>query len=180
MITTSSTTLSLTLENVLRHALDGVFVIDGNRRVVFFSEGCERITGVERTAAIGTPCPCHDLLECQDEYGRSLSGTLCPSTKVFNEEVASYRQRIAIQHADGHRALVETTYSPLKDDSGKITAYKIERRQRPSGPWTDAGMTIESEIALSAQERGKEWEYRVITVNKARPGTPTNTVMVVL
>ena len=41
-------------------------------------------------------------------------------------------------------------------DGGKVAAYKIQRRERPSGPWTDAGMAIESEITLSAQERGKE------------------------
>ncbi len=41
-------------------------------------------------------------------------------------------------------------------------------------------MAIESETALSAQERGKEWEYRVIAVNKAGEGTPSNTVMAVL
>ena len=48
----------------------------------------------------------------------------------------------------------------------------------PSGPWTD--VAIESEITLSAQKRGKEWEYRVIAVNKAGEGTPSNTVMAVL
>ncbi len=41
-------------------------------------------------------------------------------------------------------------------------------------------MAIESEITLSNQERGKEWEYRVITVNKARQGAPTKPVMAVL
>ncbi len=41
-------------------------------------------------------------------------------------------------------------------------------------------MAIESEITLSGQERGKEWEYRVIAVNKAGEGTPSNTVMAVL
>jgi hypothetical protein len=65
-------------------------------------------------------------------------------------------------------------------DGGKVAAYKIERRERPSGPWTDAGMAIESEITLSGQERGKEWEYRVIAVNKAGEGTRSNTVMAVL
>jgi len=65
-------------------------------------------------------------------------------------------------------------------DGGKVAAYKIQRRERPSGPWTDAGMAIESEITLSDQERGKEWEYRVIAVNKAGEGQPSNTVMAVL
>jgi len=65
-------------------------------------------------------------------------------------------------------------------DGGKVAAYKIKRRQRPSGPWTDAGMAIESEITLSDQQRGEELEYRVIAVNKAGEGEPSNTVMAVL
>jgi len=65
-------------------------------------------------------------------------------------------------------------------DGGKIAAYKIQHRERPSGPWTDVGLAIESEITLSEQERGKEWEYRTIAVNKAGEGQPSNTVMAVL
>jgi hypothetical protein len=34
----------------------------------------------------------------------------------------------------------------------------------------------ESEATLNNQERGKEWEYRVIAVNKAGEGAPGNTV----
>ena len=65
-------------------------------------------------------------------------------------------------------------------DGGKVAAYKVQRRERPSGPWSEAGMAIESEITLSSQERGKEWEYRVIAVNKAGEGQPGNTVMAAL
>jgi len=64
--------------------------------------------------------------------------------------------------------------------AGRSRLTSIERRQRASGPWTDVGMVIESEITLSGQERGKEWEYRVIAVNKAGKGQPSNTVMAVL
>ena len=65
-------------------------------------------------------------------------------------------------------------------DGGAVAAYKIQRRLRPDGPWTDAGMAIESEITLTNQERGKEWEYRVLAVNKAGESEPSNTVMAVL
>jgi len=65
-------------------------------------------------------------------------------------------------------------------DGGKVDTYKIQGRERPSGPWTDAGMAIESEISVSSQQRGKEWEYRVIAVNKAGEGQPSNTVMAIL
>ena len=65
-------------------------------------------------------------------------------------------------------------------DGGAPAAYKIQRRLRPEGPWVDAGMAMESETTLLAQERNKEWEYRVSAVNKAGEGQPSNTVMAVL
>jgi hypothetical protein len=36
---------------------------------------------------------------------------------------------------------------------------------------------FESEITLTNQEQGKEWEYRILAVNKASEGKPSNTVM---
>ena len=65
-------------------------------------------------------------------------------------------------------------------DGGAVAAYKIQRCERPSGAWSDVGMAMESEITLTDQARGKELEYRVIGVNKASEGEPSNTVMAVL
>jgi len=65
-------------------------------------------------------------------------------------------------------------------EGGKVAAYKIQRRERPAGAWADASMAIESETTLSGQERGKEWEYRIVAINKAGEGLPSNTVMAVL
>jgi len=65
-------------------------------------------------------------------------------------------------------------------DGGKVAAYKIERRERPTGTWTLVSMAIESEATLNNQERGKDWEYRIIATNKAGESTPSNTVAAVL
>ena len=65
-------------------------------------------------------------------------------------------------------------------DGGKVAAYKIERRERPAGDWMLVSMAIDSEATLNNQERGKDWEYRVIATNKAGEGTPSNTVAAVL
>lgn len=37
-----------------------------------------------------------------------------------------------------------------------------------------------SDVTLSDQERGNEWEYRIIAVNKTGEGELSNTVMAVL
>ena len=65
-------------------------------------------------------------------------------------------------------------------EGGAVASYKVQRRERPEGPWVIAGMAIQSELTMTDQERGKEWEYRVITVNAAGEGAPSNTVAAVL
>jgi hypothetical protein len=66
-------------------------------------------------------------------------------------------------------------------DGGAPASYKIERRNvTESSTWTLAGMAIDIEATLNDQEHGKEWEYRVIAVNKAGESGPSNTVTAVL
>ena len=66
------------------------------------------------------------------------------------------------------------------DDGGKPSAYRVMRRERPAGPWQDVATAVETQVSLTDQPRGKEYEYRVIAANKAGDGEPSNTVMVVL
>ena len=47
-------------------------------------------------------------------------------------------------------------------------------------PWNDVATAIDSEITLIDQTRAKEFEYRVIAINKAGQGQPSDRVMVVL
>jgi len=66
------------------------------------------------------------------------------------------------------------------NDGGKPSAYKVMRRERPEGPWLDVYTAVTTEAILVEQPRGKELEYRIIAVNKAGEGEPSNTEMVVL
>lgn len=67
---------------------------------------------------------------------------------------------------------------PIK--GGAVAAYEIQRRDRSGGAWQEVGLSMEKEITLNNQPRGKEWEYRVLAVNKAGKGAPSNVVMAVL
>jgi hypothetical protein len=65
-------------------------------------------------------------------------------------------------------------------DGGKPSAYRVYRRERPEGPWSELTTVFEAQVTLLDQPRGKEYEYRIIAANKAGDGEPSNTVMVVL
>lgn len=57
---------------------------------------------------------------------------------------------------------------------------RLLRRLRPDGPWEDVATAVITEITLVDQERGKEWEYRIMAINKSGEGEPSNTVIAVL
>jgi len=65
-------------------------------------------------------------------------------------------------------------------DGGAPAAYKVMRRERPAGAWEDVATAVITEATLVEQPKGKELEYRIIAVNKAGEGEPSNTEMVVL
>jgi len=65
-------------------------------------------------------------------------------------------------------------------DGGKPKAYKIQRRLRAGGSWQDVATAIITEATLVEQPQKQELEYRIIAVNKAGKGKPSNTVMAVL
>ena len=65
-------------------------------------------------------------------------------------------------------------------DGGMVASYKIERRLRPVGDWALISIALESEATLNNQERNKDWEYRVIAINKAGEGAASNTVAAVV
>lgn len=65
-------------------------------------------------------------------------------------------------------------------EGGAVSAYKVMRRERPDGPWAEVATAVISEATLVEQPTRKELEYRIIAVNKAGDGEPSNTAMVVL
>jgi hypothetical protein len=65
-------------------------------------------------------------------------------------------------------------------DGGQVAAYRLQRRKREGGDWTDVGMSVDSEITLNGQDTGIEYEYRVMAVNSAGESPASNIVRAVL
>lgn len=65
-------------------------------------------------------------------------------------------------------------------DGGKVAAYKVERRAEGSGTWVDVGTAMATAITISGQESAKRFEFRVVALNKAGEGEPSNGILAVL
>ena len=69
-------------------------------------------------------------------------------------------------------------------DGGKPRAYKVQRRDAGAGAvddrWREVATAVITEATLVDQPKTTELEYRVIAVNKAGDGEPSNTVEAVL
>lgn len=65
-------------------------------------------------------------------------------------------------------------------NGGRVASYRVERRERPSGPWETCGANNLTELLLINQPRGKELEYRIVAYNSNGDSTPSNTVAAVL
>ena len=70
---------------------------------------------------------------------------------------------------------------PLKEKgTGRATFYEVQRTPMGKDEWSIADATVKTETKLDEQERGVEWEYRVIAVNKKGRGMDSNVVRAVL
>ena len=145
-------TSGMTLDAAIRSAMDGVFVIERNRQVTFFSDACSRITGVDKSAVLGSPCACNELPDCTDIHGQKLDGVLCPGSKILNGEITQARQRLSVRRGDGRRIWLETTYSPVRADNGDVSGVVAIMR--------DITEVMEHEVkAVEERDEATPWKF---------------------
>jgi len=121
-------------KTVLESLPAGVYVVDLDRRILFWNDGAERITGYLRHEAIGRRCA-DGLLEHCDENGALLCGDRCPLEETMRD--AGRRQvDVFLRHKDGQRVPVRVQAVPLRDEQGVVigaTECFEERELLPGG-----------------------------------------------
>ena len=69
---------------------------------------------------------------------------------------------------------------PKEVGKGRVKFYEVQRTRFGEDEWRIEGATTDTYIRLDNQERGMEWEYRVIAANKEGQGMDSNVVTAVL
>lgn len=169
--------------DVLNQLHEGVYLVDRNRKILYWNAGAERISGYSSADVVGSSCS-DGILVHVDEAGRSLCEMACPLAHTMDDseprEAAVY-----LHHKQGHRVPVLVRTAPLRDQSGRIiggieafnenTAYTSLRQEIETlrqlalqDALTGIGNRRYAEIALQSRHGEMDrygWNYGVLMID---------------
>jgi PAS domain S-box-containing protein len=100
---------------------DGVYVTDRDRKILFWNEAAQKITGWRREDVVGRSC-WDDVLVHIDKDGHRLCGhEFCPLHRsIVTGKRSGCPLTVFAQTRTGERVPVEVTVAPIRDSSGEI------------------------------------------------------------
>ncbi|MFP4057787.1 MAG: sigma-54 interaction domain-containing protein [Candidatus Brocadiia bacterium] len=98
---------------ILDSVADGVFTVDRDWRITSFNRAAERITGVSREDALGTPC--HQV------FHANICLTACALRHTLDTGEPVVDQLIDIVDAEGRRVPVRISTAVLRDPQGRVS-----------------------------------------------------------
>jgi len=105
-------------EKLLDSMHDGVYFVNRERKITYWNEGAERLTGYGATEALGKSC-FDNFLGHVDENGRPLCTTGCPLSNVMLDGQARMAE-FYLRHKEGHRVPISVRVLPMRNREGKI------------------------------------------------------------
>ena len=108
------------LASVLNDVFDGVYIVDRQRRILFWNRAAERMTGFAAGEVRGRWCG-DGILDHIDENGTCLCKSACPLTHVFSTG-CPIEKKVYPRAKNGRRFPTITHAAPLHNEAGEIVA----------------------------------------------------------
>lgn len=120
--------------DLLTHMYEGVYVVDKNRKIIFWNKGSELITGYSSKEVVNKSC-FNNILRHVTEEGTELCFSGCPlhdtlATGNVNEAA------VFLHHKDGHRVPVTVKSIPLFEGDKVVAAIEVFTDNTPSNRQT--------------------------------------------
>ncbi len=97
---------------------DGVYILDQQRRIRYWSAGAERITAYSAAEVLGFSCA-DGILAHVDAQGRRLCTEACPLAAVMMDGQPREAE-VYLRHKEGHRIPVRVYGEAIRDWQGRI------------------------------------------------------------
>jgi PAS domain S-box-containing protein len=100
------------LEHVLDNLKEGIIAHDMNRRIFFFNQAAERISGYSRKDVLGK--------DCHKAFGHPFCGGLCQFSDKAPDVTESSENTLSITTRSGESRRVEMSITRMKGDDGEF------------------------------------------------------------
>jgi PAS domain S-box-containing protein len=105
-------------KTVLESLPTGVYLVNRDRKILFWNRGAEELTGYLRQEVLGRSCRDDMLMHC-DENQVCLCGMGCPLQETMHDGQPRTAE-IFLLHKGGHRVPVSVHAVPVRDEHGTI------------------------------------------------------------
>ncbi len=124
--------MSLFDKDLMSQLFEGVYVVDTNRKIIFWNEGSERITGYKADEVVNKHC-FNNILQHIDKEGKQLCFGGCPLHHTIQTGEIQ-QSHVFLKHKEGYRVPVLVKSLPIYDDRqqivGAIEVFTDERFQK--------------------------------------------------
>ncbi len=133
-------------KQVLDSLFDGLYTVTCERKITYWNNAAEEITGYTAEELVGTYC--YDgPLKHVDKEGNDLCSDGCPLTWAISHR-CKHEDEIFLKHKDGFRVPINVRVSPLCDSTGRVHgASELFKDNTPTGAIAERLAELE-ELAL--------------------------------
>lgn len=103
---------------IFENVSDGVYVLDRDRKILFWNRKAEEMTGYTKSDVIGKRCQ-DNILKHIDEKGNELCLGSCPLVKAMEEKEVK-EAKVFLHHKEGYRVPVFVIGIPVFDEKGEV------------------------------------------------------------
>lgn len=107
------------LKSILNNLYDGVYIVDKNRKIIYWNKAAEDLTGYSHLDLVGSYC-FNNILNHIDIHGNKLCMSGCPLVAAIRDNEIK-ESNVFFHHKDGYRVPISLKALPYKDSNGEIT-----------------------------------------------------------
>ena len=128
---------------------EGVYFVDTNRRILFWSKAAERISGYSAGEVKGSRCSDNILIHT-DNAGKNLCSSGCPLLGSM-QEGKEREARVYMHHKNGSRVPVRVHIIPVKNEKGTVFgAFELFTESVAQSDMNERLMQLQKEALLDS------------------------------
>ncbi len=110
--------MEINYKDLIGHIIDGLYLVDRQRKIIYWNKSAQRITGYAMDDVLGHACH-ENVLVHVDAQGNALCRRVCPLAATIKDGKPRDAE-VFLHHKEGHRVPVWVRTTQLKDTKGQV------------------------------------------------------------